>query len=155
MFNIFISSSDVENMVSTIHHELSHVIDNALVLMQKDEENPVFSEEKWNELNPYADMYLYSYHEDRNEYYKEYLYEIDFGISDNYTNAYFVDSYALTYPTEDRARIFERLLGNEDKTIDYSKTPNLKKKLNYYAECIRATFDTTGWKNVPWEAYME
>jgi len=46
-------------------------------------------------------------------------------------------------------------MGNKDKSIDFNTTPNLKKKLNYYAKCIRATFDTTGWENVPWEAYME
>lgn len=51
--------------------------------------------------------------------------------------------------------IFASVMCNNDELIDFNTTPNLKKKLNDYAECIRATFDATGWKNVPWEAYME
>jgi len=32
--------------------------------------------------------------------------------------------------------------------------PLIKDKLNFYAECIRETFDTTGWENVEWERYL-
>ena len=110
--------------------------------------------------NAYAyDMYPYDFCVDGIYYqygydkYSEYTYE-----KAEYTNqfdiAYFVDEYSMTYPTEDRARIFEAIMTDKKSNLDFEKAPHLIEKLNYYAECIREVFDTTGWKNVPWEKYM-
>jgi hypothetical protein len=148
----------LDSLDSTLHHELSHAIDKVIDKKQMYEENPAFSEEKWNEFNPYEDMYTNSYAEfGKEKYWDDYLYyniiyspEYDGGE----IGAYFIDGYGMTYPTEDRARIFENVMC-DDGDIDFSKSPYLRAKLNYFAECIRATFDTTGWGEVHWEAYME
>ena len=68
-------------------------------------------------------------------------------------NSYFVDTYSMTYPSEDRAKIWENIMSDE-KYVYWEKTPHLTAKLNYYAECIRQNFDSTGWNDVRWEKYM-
>jgi hypothetical protein len=60
----------------------------------------------------------------------------------------------LSYPTEDRARIFESVMCDY-YDIDFNKAPRIKAKLNYYADAIREAFDTTGWEEMPWEVYQE
>ena len=45
-------------------------------------------------------------------------------------------------------------MSDELYQIDFTKAENLRKKLNYYAKCMREVFDTTGWSDVPWEAYL-
>jgi hypothetical protein len=70
------------------------------------------------------------------------------------SDAYFVDGYAMTFPTEDRARLFENVM-RDDQWVDWESCPRLREKLNYYAQCIRACFDTTGWEDVPWEQYLD
>ena len=68
--------------------------------------------------------------------------------------SYFLDNYSLAYPTEDRARIFENLMNKNSWYPDYSEIPLVRDKVNFYAQAIRETFDTTGWENVEWERYL-
>ena len=134
---------------STFHHELCHAIEEVILYKQVYMAESMFDELTWNEFNPYEDMYSYNYEDWGKEEYWCYAY----GMTEE-NDAYFIDTYAMTYPTEDRARIFEYIM-REDGYIDFEKSPYIIEKLNYYAECIRYTFDTTGWENVPWEAHME
>ena len=71
------------------------------------------------------------------------------------SNTYFVDTYGAINEDEDRARLFESVMSDANYDIDFDAAPHLKEKLNFYVECIRAVFDTTGWKDVPWEVYMD
>ena len=80
------------------------------------------------------------------------LYDISY--NGDVSKTCFVDGYAMTYPSEDRARIFESVMYGYYEA-DFDVAPMLREKLNYYAQCIRAVFDTTGWVDVRWEAYMD
>ena len=158
MLKLILDIDDVGVFDTTFHHELCHAIDEVIWYNQAYDENAVFSEEEWRKLNPYEDMYSLTYVEWGKEEYWHYSYDNEIsepGFKGGIKNAYFVDTYAMTFPTEDRARLFENLMREEGRYIDFENSPNLLKKINYYAECIRATFDTTGWEDVPWEAYKD
>jgi hypothetical protein len=67
---------------------------------------------------------------------------------------YFITDYALTYPTEDRARLMESAMSNF--TWDFEPGSGTRRKLQYYADCIRDCFDTTGWPATTlWEQVLE
>jgi hypothetical protein len=135
---------------TTLHHELSHAIDNKL---QSDYDHNYLNDEEWDLMNTipnyYDDCYTYTY----TQFGKDELlsYTLEHGAM---SDAYFVDGYAMTFPTEDRARLFENVM-RDDQWVDWENCPHLREKLNYYAQCIRACFDTTGWEDVPWEQYLD
>ena len=133
---------------SIFHHELCHAIEEKIVDASYSEENPMFHDDKWNAMNPYADMYTYTYANYGFSKYQKYTYDRD------EKGSYFVDSYAMTYPSEDRARLFESVMSEELFDIDFERAPNLMKKINYFATCMRQVFDTTGWEDVLWEEYL-
>ena len=133
-----------ESIRQTFHHELSHAIDmkiNSVV----SEGNLIFDENYWNSLNPVQNGYTNSYSEFGNAELAPYIYD-----TYNKENAYYIDSYSQTFPTEDRARLFEYAVADYG-WIDWYAAPHLKAKLDYYAQAIRLAFDTTGWNNVIWE----
>ena len=67
---------------------------------------------------------------------------------------YFIDTYSMSYPKEDRARLFEYAMtaGHED----LFSSPNLQRKLQQLCTGIREGF---GLKNhedpLPWEQYLQ
>lgn len=146
---LVIDGFDENSLNITFHHELSHAIDEVINYKQSFLDEPVLDEEKWNELNPFEDMYSYNYVDWGKQEYWGYAY----GMGNK--EVYFVDTYAMTYPTEDRARLFEYIMREDEVYMDFDGSPHLQEKLNYFAECIRKTFDTTGWEDVPWEVYMD
>ncbi len=78
------------SVYSTVYHEISHLIDNRLTYADLVREDCLFSEEAWNSYNPPGFSYDYAYN------------------GAHYSNGdrddrYFLDSYSMTYPTEDRA----------------------------------------------------
>jgi len=123
---------------TTFHHELSHVIDRRLEWDADHSSNALYSEEGWAALNPKSFEYdmTYALHHDRWDY----------------NDKYFISSYACTYPTEDRATVWEQsMVGND---YPFRNKP-LREKLEYYSRCIRDCFDTTGWPEVlPWEEVL-
>lgn len=128
----------------TVNHEISHMIDRKLDFYSQYNSEAVFSEEKWNTLNPTDFTYLNSYEE----------YE-DNTAYDKYPT-YFLDSYGTTYGTEDRAELFGTVM---DDYINFGQPgeqfaigTHYYEKMNYYCKCIRDGFDTTNWeKKLPWE----
>ena len=151
---IFIDCGRVDNFKKTFHHEVAHAIDDMIVFVDRDIENALLSDEKWEQLNPKIGMYSFTYDDYEENEYGMYIYDEQKGNT-SVKDTYFVDSYSMTFPTEDRARIFENVMTSENLEVDFNEAPYLKAKLNYYADCIRATFDTTGWGEVGWEAYKE
>lgn len=145
---------DSYGVVSTFHHELCHAIEEKIQTASYQQENPLFQDAAWNALNPFEDMYTYTYADYGYPQYSSYRYDESL-YGKQQEDAYFIDMYAMTYPTEDRARIFESVMTDHLFDVDFKTAPHLAEKLNYYARCIREVFDTTGWENVPWEAYME
>lgn len=120
------------------HHELSHVIDKRLAWDADHSADALFSEESWMALNPDGFVYDESYtlHSSR--------WDVDYDC--------FVSSYSMTYPTEDRATIWEHAV--MEHSWQFQASP-LQKKLTYYCRCIRDCFDTTGWPEIaPWEAVL-
>jgi hypothetical protein len=138
------------SLTTSLHHELSHAIESKIDW----ESNVTLDETQWQTLNPdtdeYGDSYAYSYVDAVPEAMEPFVYDWD-----DPTDAYFIDEYSLTYPTEDRARIFEYVMCPDNAWIDFDDTPYLKEKLNYYVQVIREAFDTTGWEDVRWERYLD
>lgn len=121
-------------LAGTMYHEISHMIDKRLAFDARYREDAVYTDSGWEALNPAGFAYNESY----------------YGTLDPEYEDYFVDAYACTNATEDRARIMEyAMLGEVDLFADKE---GLAKKLAYYGEAIRDSFDTTGWpENLPWE----
>ncbi|MBQ4290186.1 MAG: hypothetical protein II719_03220, partial [Clostridia bacterium] len=108
-----------DSLKNNVHHELSHVFDHKLQTLRLD------IDEEWAEMSP-AGSYTYSYS--------------DYGDNDRYTiygitsEVWFVDSYSKTFPTEDRARIMEKMynLSEEDSGGVFAMYPNLRMKAEKY-----------------------
>lgn len=118
----------------TMYHEFSHIIDKRLEFDGKYREDASYTEEGWLNLNPEGFEYNDSY----------------YGTLDPQYAGYFVDHYACTNSTEDRARIMESAMWNDVSVFEGKE--GLTEKLRYYSEGIRDSFDVTGWpKILPWE----
>lgn len=121
---------------STYYHELSHVIDRRLDWDSLYREGALYSEAAWLQLQPPGFAYTYDY-QHRPDNWAEYLH-------------WFVDDYSMTFPTEDRARVLEYAMAGW--SWSFSERPDLIPKLEFYGNCIRDCFDTTGWpEQTAWE----
>ena len=69
---------------------------------------------------------------------------------------WFADEYSRTFPTEDRARMFEYMFMPEDGKISwYIDYKNLKYKARYYSLMLRACFESCkNAKKLVWEQYI-
>lgn len=121
----------------TIYHELSHVIDKHLAWDASLRPRALFSEDTWLSLQPKGFRYAYSY------------VDMPDAIAAYENSGYFVSSYAMTFPTEDRATLMAQSIS--DKTLLW-ENPGMAEKMRYYADCIRDCFDTKGWPGTTlWE----
>lgn len=105
---------------SNMCHELMHSIENKLNNMGE-----YFTD--WYKLNPKKYDYSYSY---------KVINRLEYTIgetSDN--NVYFVDYYSHTFPTEDKARVFENVC-NSDTVSSIKNYKHLLDKANYLKEII-------------------
>lgn len=129
-------------MKRDFHHEMSHVIDSKLEFCAGYREDAVYSEQEWDSLNPEGFAYTFSRTEVPDSYYED-------GYDD-----YFIDVYSRTFPTEDRARVFEYAMAGE--TYWFLEEKGLREKLDYYCRCIRDGFDTACWpEKTAWEILKE
>ena len=121
----------------TIFHEISHVIDKRLEWDAALRSEALYSEEIWLSLQPEGFRYAESY----TDIPPEVLAYEDSG--------YFVSSYSMTFPTEDRATLMAMVM-NDSTALDGH--PAMEAKMRYYAACIRDCFDTDGWdERTCWE----
>lgn len=126
---------------ANFYHEFSHIIDRNLEWHAQHEDS-IFSEDDWRALSPESADYSFSY-------------GVWPSIWGNDLEPYFVDSYARTYPTEDRARIMEYAMMDWDWAFDEEHLPMVE-KLRYYSLCIRDCFNTEGWPEVClWEEPLQ
>lgn len=132
----------------TVNHEFSHMIDRRLNFYAIYDHTAVFSEETWSSFNPDSCSYL--------ETYADYEANPDY---ETYSD-YFVDSYGVTFATEDRAELFGWALS--DYLNDVSANPIFAEgtptteKYRYYCESIRDGFDTSQWTEaLPWEQVLQ
>ena len=127
---------------SIVFHEFSHIIDDRLEWDSMIREDALYSEETWLSLQPEGFYFAFSYvdvPEELNAY-------MDSG--------YFIRDYALTYPTEDRAVLIASAM--ENNIWDFEPGSGSRRKLQYYADCIRDCFNTDGWPEVTrWEQVLQ
>lgn len=146
----------------TLVHEISHWIDKRIIAAENFSERDSF-DEAWCALNPSDFSYMDSYVSGRYKW--KYVFD-----EKDLSNAYFVDGYSQTYPTEDRARVFEHLMFpnepypeeyEEDEDDDgwnnyygteYMKSQHLRDKAAMYFAAIREVFDDSTWpEETSWE----
>lgn len=144
-----------EYLVDNYCHELCHVIDTRLA------EEGFLDEDIWSSFNPEGFEYNNSYlDEDGNDFTEnasdEYTpWDDDFVDTWNSDYIYFMDTYAKTYPTEDRARIFEYAMCPNGYTDDFFESEHLQAKLEYFSKCIRECWDSEHWEETKWEKFLE
>lgn len=130
------------SLKTTFSHELMHVIDNRIsyrVYMENSLSDSIYT--KWDKLNPKGHNYPYAYVDEEgiefdSSNHSEYT-PGDEKSEENVNNIYFVDYYANTYPTEDRARIFETLMTYDEELPSSFQSEHLRKKALYLCEMIR------------------
>ncbi len=131
----------------TLCHELSHVIDHKLEYAGLFSDVRSLDEKIWQSLNPPGFRYFYSYLDENGDSYSwlpiyEYTPAAPEATGD-VDHIYFVDTYSMTFPTEDRARIMEYCM--QEEVPYYFESVHLLAKLHYYSQTIRVVFDTAGW----------
>lgn len=141
-----------------LSHELMHAIDNKISALVQQGKSSGF--ELWSAMLPEGFEYTYQYRDENGN-------TIDSFNSPEYTSSdpdsagdknkiYFVDGYSKTYPTEDRARIFESLFISKNSLSSMFESKNLMIKAQYLCAVIRESFecidDTT---DVWWEHLIE
>ena len=135
-FYIALAPKEEDSLKHTLFHEFSHLIDNRVLTKTGAYDN-------WNDLNPQDFAYSLDLNADMTPY-KALLTGPD---------RVFIDNYAMTFPAEDRARIFECACtsGNEEDFV----SPILQAKLQRICTGIRQAFDL---ENAPerflWEQYL-
>lgn len=131
----------------TVGHEISHLIDQRLAFIHTYNDESEFSEEKWNSFNPDSFSYDDSYA------------NYDPDDSSSHISGYFIDSYGMTFATEDRSEIFgtavdDYINGIYDDARFTDDSP-IRNKLDYYSRCIRDGFNTKGWPDtMAWETVL-
>lgn len=120
------------------YHAIGHLIDTRVLST-----GTAFYE--WEKLNPPNFAYDYDYIANQNRQDEEYLQD---------SKRWFIDTFAMSFPVEDRSRIFEFacLPGNEE----YFKSKVMKKKLRRVCSGIREAFDLVEKdQSFLWEQYLE
>lgn len=130
-----------------VFHEFSHVIDNRLEWDSMLRDEAIYSEEQWLDLQPDGFEYAGTY--DISLEYRD----------EHFDPSYFAMPYAITFPYEDRAVLLGTAM--DEDYFPFLKKENgeledgIRKKLEYYSDCIRDCFDTEGWPEVTeWEKLL-
>ena len=120
-----------------VYHEIFHAIETKVY-----SDSQIYYE--WDKLNPDGFEYDYNYQDYLNHWDSEYL--------KDETRA-FIDSYSMTFPKEDRARIMEYAMtpGNES----YFQSEIMQEKLYQLCLGIRKAYKLTkSEETYPWEQYL-
>lgn len=137
-----------EVLEQNFYHESSHIIDKVLENDAFYREDALYAEESWWSLNPEGFIELNPIY---GGYYESYeMMPMDY-YAEEFTSCFVID-YGKTFATEDRATIFEQAMLGNAYLFSAEVFPVLYKKLDYYCQCIRDCFDTTGWSEyTKWE----
>lgn len=149
VFNI---DESIECLEGNVYHEFSHVIDKVLAHDALYREDALYSEETWWSMNPAEFINL---NPEYGGYYESYeMMPMDY-YQEDFTS-YFVIDYGKTFSTEDRATIMEAAMSGNYRSFSKEVSEALYAKLEYYSQCIRDCFDTTGWPDVTkWEQALK
>ncbi len=127
-----------KNTQKNFFHQVCHVLDSFVIANSS-------LLDRWEDCNPRGFSYDYNYEDYLKNDSEDYLEE---------ENRAFIDSYSMSYPKEDRARILEYALlpGNEA----FFSSDTMQEKLRLLCRAIR---DAYGWKAraeiFPWEQYLQ
>lgn len=139
--NMIVIDARYGNLQSILSHEVSHIIDKRIsmaeIFLERD------FEEEWNSLNPKGFEYTNSYvgSDGVPSYYGNNKYTpYELISANNIENVYFIDSYAKTYATEDRARLLEYVIKTSSIIPDYMRSSHIIAKLKLYNEWIELSF---------------
>lgn len=126
-----------EDMERSFYHELFHVIDTQVL-------SKTTAYYDWDNLNPKGFDYDYDYIVNAGRLDSEYTTD---------ENRYFIDTYSMSLPKEDRARIME--YGCMEGSENYFRSEAMQKKLKTICEGIREAFGLEASKEVfLWEQYL-
>lgn len=131
---------------STYAHEFWHATENRI----GDLDESALDLAAWEDLNPAGFRYP---GDAREGYWEDTQYTYFYG--DPGEEVYFVDPYGKTNAKEDRARLMEYIMCADWEAEQMMKHPALKAKLQLMCDAIREVFDTSEWKNVRWERFMD
>ena len=121
----------------SFYHELCHVMDTRIFTHSN-------AYDQWEEINPSGFAYDYDYEANANRNAGEYLRDAE---------RCFIDTYSMSFPREDRARVLEYAM--TEGNAHYFQSPTMQKKLLQICLGIREAF---GLKKSPdtflWEQYL-
>lgn len=122
----------------TLYHELFHTMETHLL-------GNTASFDRWDALNPTGFSYDYSYLTNKTR---------DAGVYLQNADRAFVDTYSMSYPREDRARIMEYAMLPGNRALFQSAA--MQRKLRTLCEGIREAYGLTD-HNEPflWEQYLQ
>ncbi len=133
----YVGSVSSEIMVDLFSHEIIHLLDSKLYKTRDDLDG------EWSELSP-EDGYFHMRDEpeDYAEASRYTMYYYDETDPDAvYRNAYFTDSYAKTFPNEDRAQIGRELYsGYRSLYAPFADYPNITKKAELLISMLREAY---------------
>lgn len=140
-------------LTETVAHEFLHIAENAMWNMYNrwweehpdwtwDQQNPTDVFWYWSALNPPDFEYAMVYTDENG---------VTLGSDDprvwswessaDIDTVYFVDGYSTTYPTEDRARLFQSLATcDPDALPEAFRSEAIRKKAAYLCACLRRSF---------------
>lgn len=136
------------NLAYDIPHELSHVFDRRINYISAETQKDWMA--IWEQATPVKNAYLNTY----DDYYENNRYTAWNESKDK--NVWFVDGYARTFPTEDRARIMENLFNPaEDGIAEILRFDNLQTKARLYCYILRECFTSCDTDAVLyWETHL-
>jgi WD40 repeat protein len=136
------------NLAYDIPHELSHVFDRRINYISDQTGTDWMA--VWEQATPVKNAYLYTY----DDYGENYRYTAWNESKDK--NVWFVDGYARTFPTEDRARIMENLFNPAgDGIAEILRFDNLQTKARLYCYILRECFTSCDVDTVLyWETHL-
>lgn len=127
-----------DSLEQLFYHELFHVIETRVYASTT-------AYDDWDKLNPKGFSYDYDYLTNQNRADYQYLEGNDRA---------FIDLYSMSYPKEDRARVFEYAMIDAGAGCFASKT--LQSKLNKLCVGIRKAYGLKDYPEIlPWEQYLE
>ncbi|MBR4628584.1 MAG: hypothetical protein IKO47_12995 [Ruminococcus sp.] len=164
-YNIALNHNAFGYSSTSFHHEMLHTVES---LVKK--KYPL-DDEKWNALNPAG----FSYTQDFDGYSQNNTYRTDYFSYDKDADKslpYFIGSYSIVTPMEDRATLIEELFEwkEDDESFThfhqnemnfYKDYPHLKAKLDFLADWTKQEFGYVYWEETlknfkanpkqPWE----
>ncbi|MFR8874314.1 MAG: hypothetical protein ACLVHV_13245 [Oscillospiraceae bacterium] len=137
-------------------HEFMHVMENRIAVCEEERNMPYL--DYWYTFVPGLDAYYECYLDENGENIQDVTYTMaGCNSRSDRDDVWFTDSYARTFPTEDRARIMEVAYSNG--STEYATVfqfPHLMEKAQYLCAVIRECFPSCAQaEELPWEQLIE